>query len=229
MSAYTTYIKLWNAKDGYWWTNPGLGGDGEFSVKDFIALVLLRELSSQYNDSVYLDAWTELLVRSNRGWQQATSSQYEVRPTHNEGLLNWIFAQSGAYTRTDVEDFDGSYYDAAVPVAKGVVEAIINPTTAGHPEWESGWAADRPYAVGSYFVGQPYDKQLAYIYSYISAGCPDAVMLRGPCGSAENFTYILTGAGGNRWATIVDTPEVVAAVLGMSVDEVLRLRLARPR
>jgi hypothetical protein len=94
------YKALWNSpKDKSWWTDPALGGDGDFSVKDFVTLVLARELSGAYGNPYFIEPWTEALVRSNKGWQAAQQMKFpqaNLDPATNEGLLNWVFAQSGS-------------------------------------------------------------------------------------------------------------------------------------
>jgi RHS repeat-associated protein len=191
--AYDTYIKLFNDPTGWWWTDPNLGGDGFFSVKDFVALNFYEEVADYYN-SPNFSAWNEGLVRSFYSWKQAMPSEYT---SGNEGLLNFTYAQAGATTRTGPANFDDDYDESVgIPLMQSLVEAIKDPAGTGHRDWARGCIKDAPCRVGSYSPGGP---NLSYIGEFLSEGCQPSYLVDSGCSSYIGFLFILDAEDSAYW------------------------------
>jgi hypothetical protein len=198
---------LWNDKSGWWWFDPILGGDGTFTIYDFVVLVLAFELQGASANNEYTLAWTEALARSSRGWGSAMHDPNDPKAIllantdlgANTGLSNWIFAQTGTFRTYSSFLNPTDKVLKAIRVTRDALAAIINPSVefmgASHPEWASGWAADRPYQVGSNTRSAP-NLRLWYIEDYVGSGCPHyggSAGFIGHCGLNEDFSFILTG------------------------------------
>ena len=188
--AYQTYLSLYEYKDGWWWNERVLTGDGDFGVEDFVTLVLYQELFSNHESDIYYDAWTEALSRSSIEWKRYSREGLQTDLGTDEGLLNWIFAQSGTGRRT-YKSFIRDYYSTyALVMAQTALRMIISPMSYGHYDWINGCEElDRPCYVGSNAPGI----QLSYINRFYERGCP-SFLLYGGCNdpSVSNFTFILT-------------------------------------
>lgn len=179
--AYRTYLSLWET-DGVWWRT------GQFTARDFAALVLAIELFPLQRTSDYYPAWTEALSRSHIEWQRY-SPDIATDPETAEGLLNWIFAQSGT-GRLTPKAFQTTFLENEFlwQQAYRSLELIIHP----QPEWLAGCEQiHRPCFVGS---NSP-TLQLDYIDQFYQNSC-EAFVFYGDCGEPDesNFSFILTRA-----------------------------------
>lgn len=127
--AYDVYVELFNNSAGWWWSDPNLGGDGNFSVADFVAMVLFEE-SGSTSQAPFFGEWTETNVRGFYQWAKGQDAQFT---SGSAGLLNYMWSTSGRNTRT-ADSFDGGpNAEIEVPAMQGVVNAMLNPASANHP------------------------------------------------------------------------------------------------
>ena len=194
LKGYETYLKLFNDSGGWWWDDPNLGSDGNFTVRDFVTMNFYEEVANYYN-SPNFSAWKEALVRSYYSWKQAMPSQ---KTSGNAGLLNFTYAQAGAKTRTEPSNFDGGYDPSVgLPMIQGLVDAMIDPAGTGHRDWAAGCVKDAPCRVGSYSPG---GKNLDYIEEFLSQGCQPSYLLD-PVGCSKNqpFLFMLDANDSAYW------------------------------
>lgn len=179
--AYRAYLMLWDI-EGTWHRS------GEFKVRDFTALVLAIELFPLHNTDDYYPAFTEALSRSYIEWRRY-SPDIATDPETPEGLLNWVFAQTGT-SRSTPEDFRRTFLDNEFlwQQAYRSLELIVRPD----PAWLAGCQQiHRPCFVGS---NTP-NIQLNYIDQFYLNGC-EAFIFYGTCGEPDEsiFSFILTRA-----------------------------------
>ena len=195
-NGYNLYSQLWadRSSGAWWWTDKRLGGDGDFSVQDFIAVVLTMELSHGYSNQATFSLWQEALVRhASYNWQYGLSGN---GPT-SAGLINFMFGYSGtSRTASSFNSPIGGAIGSAITTAK----AMIDPSSVGHPEWSQGKIGDRPFDVGSYNHKQPPSMQLGYIYGFIKAGCNGTTWPGNSCSEDNNFMFILTADESDFWS-----------------------------
>jgi hypothetical protein len=194
--AYVLYLELWLSNHSqWWWADPTLGGDGEFTIADFVTMILTMEMGNGYSIPAqgqynYKDLWEEALVRhAYQDWREGING---TGPS-NAGILNFINNYSGGF-RTSVEAFS-SPVSGAIDIAKATTQAMLDPSVAG--EWAKGFASDRPFDVGSHGGNAPASQQLFYIVEFIESGCN--TMTFGLCYQNKDFTFILTGAEAAHW------------------------------
>ena len=214
--AYGTYKQLFNVcaagTPAWWCTNPYLGGDGLFTIDDYVTIILYLELAGLYNDPAWVGAWTQALARHQRDWAGAHPGITTVLST-SEGQLNWITSQTnmGGTFRQDISAFEdhgdptkspGASLSGALPVVTNAWDAIQNPSSVEfqgelHPDWERGcYNSNFPCYVGS---NNKSGGTLSYIEAFIDGGCK-AYMFRGKPGSCVDggkFAFILTSDQAN--------------------------------
>lgn len=183
--AYGVYSLLWHEKSGWWWKR--LGKDGDFSADDFATIILAYELDSWADNPRARAGWTEALARSAVEWSRYAPGGQETRLNRPEGILNWIFAQSG-YSRRSLRAFRKI---PSVEVLRNAAKALFiisHPQTAGFSEYLTGCQAlDRPCFVGSNSPGM----RLPQAAVYVAGGC-ESWLHDGPCDVESNYAYIIT-------------------------------------
>jgi RHS repeat-associated protein len=198
---YETYVTLFNFSGGWWWKDPNLGGDGFFSIEDFLALILYLELDNWSRDDYLSNAWSEAVVRSFYSWKQAMDglknqgeipSNIATDPSSNAALLNFVMRYTGKDTRTKPSDFVYKLYSPtsmAIPKVLGTINAMRSPTNG----WGNGCVNSTPCRVGSNSSGS--GPKLSYAQAYVNAGCPHyGAAFLGSCGNPyeHNFAFIMT-------------------------------------
>jgi hypothetical protein len=192
--AYEVYRDLFYNFGGWWWSDPNLGGDGKFTVADFVAMILFEESNGIFLDSRLFAKWKETAVRSFHEWAKGQADRFT---SGSAGLLNYMWSQSGAETRTASSFDSGPSPSIGVPAMKGVVSAMLNPASAGYPEWAQGCVDDHPCQMGSYNAGSP---GLWYILDFIDHHCqPRWGPLYGGSCNSSSFTFFLDGCDVKYW------------------------------
>lgn len=199
--AYQVYKDLWNDKTGWWWFDPDLGGDGQFTIYDFMVLVLAFELQGASANKDFTNAWTEALARSSRTWGTAMHDPKNPKAVlgvntdleTNTGKINWIFAQTGTFRTYSSFLNPTAKVLNAISAARKALDEIINPSVA---DWKNGCVGDRPCQVGSNSADAP-NLRLWYINDYVAAGCPHyggSAGFIGSCGKPDknDFSFVLT-------------------------------------
>jgi RHS repeat-associated protein len=146
---YNLYKSLHEDKKGWWWKS--YGGDGQFSIWDFIAMMYGYELdviaTDPYNyQKVYPD-YMEAMVRNSREYCEVLgcdSSSAIGAFMHLSYYSQSTQGRAGSET-PDMYKFGGNRITSGIDL----VAAIRNPAGIGHPEWNEGFAPSRPYAVGN--------------------------------------------------------------------------------
>lgn len=128
----------------------------------------------------YFDVWVETAVRSFYNWAKGQDARFK---SGYAGLLNYTYGYTGARFRTKPSDFDGGPgRSTGMPIMRGVVNAMLNPSSAGHPEWSVGCVLGRPCQMGSYtYRDQDPSHNLPYIYKFINQGCSPSWAVYGTC------------------------------------------------
>ena len=185
---YVTYRDMWSDRSdtAWWWNDLRLGGDGHFSVNDYMAMVLNAELDGMYNKSAYVAEWQESLAR--------LSYTNNISRTP-EGMLNFVAGQVGG-----IRMYPENYYDSSLEGLDTAIETlntIWNPLVMGHGEWMTGCIPGRPCYAGSYTSSS--NRQLYYIDAFIDAGCPlsHVYSFYGSC--AGDFSFFLDQGNANYW------------------------------
>jgi RHS repeat-associated protein len=199
-TGYETYLELYYDPTGWWWTDSNLGGDGQFTINDFVTMNYYEE-GGDYINSPNFAAWQEALVRNYYTWAQAMPSQYT---SGDAGLLNFIYAQAGPKTRTGPANFDGGFDPSTgIPVMQDFLNIMIDPVGSGHGDWANGCIVDAPCHVGSHAPGSA---DLLYIRTFINSGCQPSFLVdpTNSCDFDKSFLFILDAADSNYWDDIVD-------------------------
>jgi RHS repeat-associated protein len=100
--AYDLYLKLFNDKTGWWWSN------NHFTLEDFFTLIFYREGGAQLasegntvmNGYTFIDALGEGASRAYYGWCLGEGSNLCGVPGTVESFLNWSVQYSGSLTNT---------------------------------------------------------------------------------------------------------------------------------
>ena len=195
MVGYETYLELFYDISGKWWSDSNLGGGGHFTVKDFASMVWFEEGGS-ITEASYFAVWMETAVRSFYNWAKGQDAQFK---SGYAGLLNFAYGYTGAGLRTEPSDFDGS--PGSLLKMRDTVNAMLNPSSAGHPEWSAGCVPGSPCQMGSYTQGS--NLQLPYIEAFRKRGCWPSFAVFPDC-RASSFVFFLTSDDATFWSKIKD-------------------------
>jgi RHS repeat-associated protein len=186
---YKTYKAVWNDHSilAWWWYDPRLGGDGHFSINDYMVMVLNAELSGMYDNPAYISDWQEANTR-------LSYTNNINRSTI--GMLDFIASLVGNIRMLPENYYLENVNITGLDVAIQTLMTIWNPIATGHGEWKDGCVAGRPCYPGSHTPGS--GKYLYYIFLFIAAGCqPTTGELFGDC--TGRFSFFLDPILANDW------------------------------
>jgi hypothetical protein len=148
---YDFYLRLYYNHSGWWWKT--YGADGHFSAWDFIAMMYGYELGVIASDEInYENAYPdfrEAMVRNSREF--CKDSRVSCDPSSLVGAFMHLSYYSQSAQQRAKSAVPDMYELGANNIDGGtsLVAAIHDPAGFGHPEWNDGFAMDRPYAVGN--------------------------------------------------------------------------------
>jgi RHS repeat-associated protein len=199
--SYNIYKKLWGDKTGWWWSDPNLGGDGSFTVTDYISLLLILELSGKYVDSVYSSMYIEAMTRNFYTWssekERLYPGQYATSPSMLEAILNYTGEYIGNFRGGPGSFTKPMGVNVSIIIARSIISNIQNPSLGGHTDWAAGCINGAPCRVGSYTPGYP--GQLDYIDAFISAGCEPSFRVFDTCSISVGFAFFLDLSDSITW------------------------------
>ena len=149
LAAYQLYLDLYNDRNGWWW--DVYGADGHFSAWDFIALIYGAEVgavSSQDDRQKMLHDFQEVMTRNSRDFCAVPNMGC------NASTLTGAFMHMSHYSQSVhelINDHSNVRELSPENISDGlaIMEAIRDPGSLGHPEWNEGFRPDRPYGVGN--------------------------------------------------------------------------------
>jgi hypothetical protein len=143
---YSKYLRMWRS-DGWWW--DVYGDDANFTMEDFITLVINYEagyLATLKRGSFVVQSYAEALSRNAHQYciYQNTISCDISTP---ESRLSWLAGWSSVAKR--LVTGPANLWANPTSNAAFINNSIIDPSSAGHPEWATGKEPDRPYNAGN--------------------------------------------------------------------------------
>lgn len=197
---YEAYLRVFYYDfNAPYWKDPRLGGDGNLTIEDFVAMNFNEELGLYRGD---VSDWQAALVRGYYTWKSQMDIKYPGN-TYTSGkaaLLNFMSRQTNiGIHRPGPANFDGPW--TRLDDALTVVNTQIDPFTMGHPDWADGCVSNEPCQTGSHSPGS---KDLPYIQTFIDNQCEPSFSVSGICDFYESFMFILDADDVNHWSGVVD-------------------------
>ncbi len=152
---YQDYLKYHNDTSGWWW--DVYGGDGNFTIWEYISLWALPEASQNWSQPEIPEAW---IRKANEYCQNQNLTLGDRESCSDAGFVNWFAAWSqsaGSYITGDKELSDYDWYIenfalSETPFDSEDIAAISELADfIAHPpdEWDQGMSPYQPYGTSN--------------------------------------------------------------------------------